>query len=171
MTRTRRSSVEEMMAGHLPTTLERTFSEQNELVPSTGQKQDATVPSKTNKGAQRGVQSPKTDLSQVKAVRDEAIRTELPPLVKPRLEKDLTEAVQRHFNGPHRNMSIQGKVLRRYGTLEEALIYAVDAPRCGGVTLSGFKRYECREGRMYHQQVDEDLWLKLPAEVPRHPCV
>ena len=107
-----------------------------------------------------------TDLTQVAAVRDGAIRTELPPLVRPRLEKELTDAVERHFNGPHRNMSIQGKVLRRYSTLEEAMVYAVDAPRCGGVTLSGFKRYECREGRMYKQQLDESVWIKLPSEAP-----
>jgi len=114
-----------------------------------------------NRSEPRGV-----GFTQIKAVREEAIRTDLPPLVRPRLEQDLTGTVQRHFNGPHRNMSIQGKVLRRYGTLEEALIYAVDAPQCGGITLSGFRRYECREGRMYKQQLDESLWLKLPTEVP-----
>jgi len=41
----------------------------------------------------------------------------------------------------------------------------MDNEACGGVTLSGLKRYECREGKMYRSTLDESLWIKLPIQI------
>ena len=76
----------------------------------------------------------------------EVIRTELPPLVKPKMETQLVETVSRHFEGPMPNMSIEGKVLQRYSTLEEAQVYCLDNAACGGGDDERFQEVRVSRG-------------------------
>ena len=84
------------------------------------------------------------------------------------------------FDGPYRNQYLKGIALgpgtKKFETLEEAIVGALDNPRCGGITVSRQGYYTLRrKSNLYNSDIHqkyksiEVTYVKIEEELKKKP--